>query len=107
MIPMLIGAGLGAGLGLLQNREQKKAQRRTQMAEAAKTQYSPWSGLGAGQTVAQAPSAFGSMLQGGMAGAMIGQKIPWKKSAAQNVDVPNTETNYQKNVPVLSPWAGI
>lgn len=64
----------GIGAGVLKGREEQKAHRRRQLAEAEKTRYSPWTGV-TGQTLAPPSSVFGSALQGGVAGATLGQGI--------------------------------
>lgn len=67
-IPMAVGAGVG----LLKNQADKERADRMNQAAAVQTAHSPHSGLGAGQ-MTQAPSGLESAMQGGMAGAQMGQ----------------------------------
>lgn len=87
---------LGAGAGLLKNELVDKPQNEAmQAAEAEKTKWSPWTGM-KGQTL-KPPSAFGSMLQGGATGAMIGQmggKDP-SKGIAMNTPNATNQSIYQ------------
>ncbi len=63
---------IGAGAGLLKHELVDKPQhKRMQEAQAEITRHSPWTGM-QGKTLTP-PSAFGSMMQGGMTGAMMGQ----------------------------------
>lgn len=68
-IPLAVGAGLGVAKNI-EGQAQASAQRK---AEAAKTRFSPWTGM-VGQAV-KSPSLFGDVLQGGAAGAMLGQGL--------------------------------
>jgi len=77
---MLAAPAIGAGIGLLKNELVDKPQHsRMQKAQAEITKYSPWTGM-KGKTLTP-PSAFGSMLQGGMAGLQLGMA---QKAAGQN-----------------------
>ena len=69
-IGLLAGAGLGLVKGELIDRPKEKRQRK-QEAEIAR--YSPWGGMQA-QRVQEA-DPFGSMMQGGMAGGMMGSQF--------------------------------
>ena len=65
--------GIGAGLGLLKNVEGQAQAAAQRKAEAAKTRYSPWTGM-MGQAV-RSPSLIGDVVQGGATGAMLGQSL--------------------------------
>lgn len=65
------GAGLLAG-GLKANSD-KKQYRRNQAAQAEMTRYSPWTGMQG--KVLTPPSSFGTVMQGGLTGAMLGQSL--------------------------------
>lgn len=67
-------AGAGMALGALENNEEQKQHSRMQRAQAEMTRYSPWTGM-QGQILTPPKSIFGSMLQGGATGAMIGQGL--------------------------------
>lgn len=69
---MAIGSAL---MGADQARQQQKQQKAQNMAAAAQTEYSPWTGMGAGQVQTGAPSTLGSGLQSGLSGFMAGQSI--------------------------------
>lgn len=72
---MLAGSALGAGTGLLNQKAQKEKDYRDMMANAEMMRYSPWTMMKTGYMGATAPSTIGSLLQGGVAGAMQGQKF--------------------------------
>ncbi len=64
-------AAIGAGVGLLKsNADRQRAERQRQM-ESEVARYSPWTGF-APQRVQEA-DPLGSVMQGGMTGAMLGQ----------------------------------
>ena len=67
--PMLAGAAIGALKHQMVDKPKAQAQNR---AAAVQTQFSPWTGMGAGKTV-DGGSMLGSAMQGGMAGAQLGQ----------------------------------
>lgn len=71
LVPLAIGAALGAAKHFLADAPAAAAQRKS---AAAQTRYSPWTGMGAGQVSAQ-PSLFGNMLGGAGAGAAFGQQF--------------------------------
>lgn len=67
-----IGAGMGAGL--LKSYLVDKPQEDRQRAMAATTaRYSPWTGMKPGEV--QVANPMGAMMQGGMAGAGLGQQM--------------------------------
>jgi hypothetical protein len=99
MDPLLIGALAGSGLGLLRTMEQKpEADYQRKVAEAT-ARYSPWTGLAPQQVVE--PDMMGNIMQGGVAGAQLGQGIETNKAytdylaqiAAQNA-INNSKTVY-------------
>jgi hypothetical protein len=70
MLPLLIG---GAALGALKyNQDQKNSAKDRQVA-AATARYSPWTGMKP-QDVKR-PDAIGDVMQGGLAGAGLGQNM--------------------------------
>lgn len=74
-------AALMAGAGLAKSEfVDKPAEARQRKQQAAIMRYSPWTGMSP-QPV-QSADPFGSMLQGGMAGAMMGQGM--QSADAQN-----------------------
>ena len=72
-IETLIGLGIGAGLGAGKHVSDVKRAGKMRKAEAAKTRYSPWTGM-QGKTVAD-PSLMGNLITGGAGGAMLGSSI--------------------------------
>lgn len=78
---------VGAGLGLLKHQLVDKPQQRAQgRVAAAQTQFSPWTGMGAGQLGPQS-SALGSMMQGGMTGAQLSQAYDSYNQASKLKDL--------------------
>lgn len=96
MDPMTIGLLGGAGLGLAKSELVDKPQAAKARHIAAVTaQYSPWTGMQA-QPIQEA-NPFGSAMQGGSAGAMMGQ------SYGQN-DMYKQMLEQQKNKMPGSAW---
>lgn len=79
-------AGASAIMGARQAREQQKAQKAQNMAEATKTEFSPWTGMGAGQIKTGGPSAEMGALQGALGGAMMGQQFGGLGAAKPTTD---------------------
>jgi hypothetical protein len=80
MLPLLIGAGIGAGTGLLKHylvdKPAHAKQEKQRMAmNAAIAQYSPWTGLRPDLSQSEEPSAIGSMLGMGGLGAQQGMAV--------------------------------
>lgn len=73
-LPLLALAGIGAGGGLLKSflSDQPRAERQRKLA-AETARYSPWTGMNP-QAVQEA-DPFGSALQFGTTGAMLGQGL--------------------------------
>jgi hypothetical protein len=71
---MLAFAAGSSLLGAQQAREKQKQQARMNMAEAVKTEFSPWTGV-QGNINLDAPSTTVGALQGGLTGAMMGQQF--------------------------------
>lgn len=83
--------GGGAVLGQQQAKRQRDMQYQQNMAEAAQTQYSPWTGMGAGKIGTQSSSDIAAALQGGMAGAQVANSFgafKAKPPPANGVDAP-------------------
>lgn len=78
MLPMIL-AGMGAGLLKSELVDKPQANRERQLA-ATTAALSPWTGLT--PTMPQEANPFGSMLQGGLAGAQLGQGLQNMKAAA-------------------------
>lgn len=83
MLPLIIGA-LGAGLGAVQGRAKaahaSDVERETRNARSAEQRYSPWTGHAPSTQIQYANGSefsgmLGGGLQGGMAGASLGQNI--------------------------------
>jgi hypothetical protein len=75
MDPMTIGLLAGAGTGLLKSElidRPEAARQRKLQAEVAR--YSPWTGMQA-NTNLKGANPLGSVMQGGMAGAQVGQSM--------------------------------
>lgn len=66
-------AAIGAGVGLLKSNADRQRADRQRAVEAEVARYSPWTGF-APQRVQEA-DPLGSIMQGGMTGAMLGQSI--------------------------------
>jgi hypothetical protein len=104
------GAGLlGGGVKAIADNKQYK---RDQLAQSELTRYSPWTGM-KGQSLSR-PSAFGTVLQGGMTGAMLGQGInaggaagaAGAGSAPAMSAMPNPETVRSFSQPVAMNYQG-
>jgi hypothetical protein len=89
-----VAVGLTVGsavLGQQQAKRQREQQYQQNMAQAAQTQYSPWSGMSGGQVSTQNSSDLAGGLQGGMAGAQMANSFGafgTKPPAANGVDAP-------------------
>jgi hypothetical protein len=91
MWPAIAMMGASALLGQNQAKKQREQQYQQNMAEAAQTQYSPWSGMGGGKISTQNSSDLSGALQGGMAGAQMANSFGAFKAAgpaANGVDAP-------------------
>lgn len=71
LIP-LASTALGAIGGASQAKAQREANAAQLEAAAAQTEFSPWTGMGAGSAAIQAPTT--SAFQGGLGGFMFGQQ---------------------------------
>lgn len=67
--------GGSALLSMQQAKRQQEQQKAQNIAAAAQTEYSPWTGMGQGQLQTGAPSQIASGLQGGLTGFMQGKAI--------------------------------
>lgn len=82
----------GVVAGKMNSDAQNKKQKDQQMANAAQIQYSPWTHANVSMMGNSAPSEGASMLQGGLAGAMVGSQF--NKSAAPST--PTAPTDYSQ-----------
>lgn len=73
MGPGLWGALGGAGLGMIQQGSQKKQHEHDKQVAAETARWSPWTGM-APQKVGPAPTLFGNMAQGALAGTEFATK---------------------------------
>lgn len=80
MDPMTIGMIAGSVLGLAKGEEDKHTEKKQRKLNAEITRYSPWTRIG--QQPVRMADPTGSLLQGGLSGAMMGQGI--SNSMAQN-----------------------
>ncbi len=80
MIPLLIGAGLGVAKGI----KDQQAEKRDRKTQAEMARWSPWTGVQA-QPVKKA-DMMGSIMQGGMAGASMGQMMGGGGAAATTAE---------------------
>jgi hypothetical protein len=78
MLPLLIGAGVG----LLKSEGDRARDAQNQKVQSAIARYSPWTGMHADTSHLHTADPLGSMMQGGMAGAMIGQGMGGGEEAA-------------------------
>lgn len=86
MLPLLLGgAALGLGKHLLVDKPQADAQRKLAAATAT---YSPWTGMT--PTMPQEANALGSVMQGGLAAAQLGQGM---QTAKLNENLVNSQIN--------------
>jgi hypothetical protein len=81
MWPAIALMGGQALLGMNQAKKQREQQYQQNMAEAAQTQYSPWSGMGGGKISTQNSSDLAGGLQGAMAGAQMANSFGAFKAA--------------------------
>jgi len=90
---------IGAGVGLAKDQfidQPRRARQRTLAAETAK--YSPWTGMNSQSMMPEEGSGFESALQGGTAGAMMGQ-------GAQAADQQKQMAELQKrNLQLQNSW---
>lgn len=101
MDPLTLTA-IMAGTGILKNELIDKPQsRKLNKAEAAKTYYSPWTGM-KGQTVA-APSSIDAGMKYGLTGAMMGQQMGMN-NPAPGTNQPGIAMNYQPQMQQQNPW---
>ena len=72
-MPLIIGGGM-AGLGLIKGLTLDKSKADRQRKLAAETaRYSPWTGMA--PSAVEEADPFGSAMQGGVSGAMLGQGV--------------------------------
>lgn len=69
---MAVGSAI---MGGQQAKAQNKARERQNMAAAAQTEWSPWTGMGQGQIDTSRTDPMAAALQGGLGGFMQGQNI--------------------------------
>lgn len=71
----LIGLGAGTALGIGKHfLIDKPAADRKRKVAAEQTRWSPWTGMGVGDP-GESPNLMGSLMQGGLSGASLGQGI--------------------------------
>jgi hypothetical protein len=91
MLPMLLA---GAGLGLLKSKLVDEPQADAQRKLAATTaELSPWTGLT--PTMPKEANALGSMMEGGLAGAQLGQSL---KTTDMNQQLLQSKLNEQNAI---------
>ncbi len=73
MDPITIGLIAGAGLGLLRGDEQKRKEKDQRLLNSEITRYSPWTRINPEAVNPADPT--GALLQGTLAGGMMGQGI--------------------------------
>ena len=81
MDPLTIAAIMG-GVSLLKSGQDQRNYKNQMLLEGEKARYSPWTGIGPGSTPQQ-PNALGTVAQGALTGAMMGQMF--QESAAKNL----------------------
>lgn len=91
---MMLSSAIGGGTGILNQKAAKEKDFRDQIANAEMMRYSPWTGMNVGYRGATAPSAISAGLQGGVAGAMQGQKFgEFFKGSPSSPVAPEAEQN--------------
>lgn len=72
-------------------------------AEAAKTMYSPWTGM-QGQTV-MPPSSLDAAMKWGLTGLQMKQQMPGQKEMLGSDPIGNANMSAYNTVPQRSPWS--
>lgn len=76
-----------ATMGYLQGEEQKAQNKHQNKVAATQTQFSPWTGMGKGQTVREGSGGFGGAVQGGLTGASMAQNYGQAQQATKMNDL--------------------
>lgn len=84
MDPITIGLLAGAALGVLKGGMDQKQEARDRQAAAATQRYQPWTGIATPEI--KRGDMLGSTMQGGLAGAMMGQSLGASGTAAQTAN---------------------
>ena len=86
MWPAIALAGLGAIQGGQQAAAQRDANKQQAQMAAAQTEFSPWTGAGPGKANLQAVtgSPLAGAVQGGLSGAMYGDKLGFGQGTEPN-----------------------
>jgi hypothetical protein len=92
-VPALMAAGMVSGA--MNARSQQKQQKAQNMAEATQTEYSPWTGMGAGQVQTGAPTQMGSALSGGIAGGLMGAQFDKPSADGKTATTETASNKYQ------------
>lgn len=111
MLPMML-AGMGAGLLKSELIDRPQADKQRQLAATTAT-LSPWTGMT--PTMPNEANAFGSMMQGGLAGAQLGQGMQKQAQEQELLDMLKGKQGQQAPatmVPkmggnVQSPWSAM
>ncbi len=74
---------IGAALGLAKAAADSEKEKRQRVMESQIAKWSPWSKMKADPSAIDAADPFGSVLQGGLAGAMYGQANPEAPAAPE------------------------
>lgn len=81
---MAVGAGMGLGKSMLFDAPAEAKQRQLAAQTAI---YSPWTGLDPMSQIPKRTDAFGSAMQGGMAGAQMGMGLEEQKQQKEMLDL--------------------
>lgn len=73
MDPVTIGILAGAGMGLVKGMSDKDRERKDRRVAAETAMWSPWTGMQPDKV--QSADVMGSTMQGGLAGASVGQSV--------------------------------
>jgi hypothetical protein len=95
MVPMML-AGMGAGLLKSELIDRPQANKQRQLA-ATTAALSPWTGMT--PTMPQEANPLGSMMQGGLAGAQIGQGMQQAAPAATTQTAEQIQQGVKDQVP--------
>ncbi len=96
---MAIGAGIGAGKAALFDAPKEKKQRELAAQTAI---YSPWTGLNPMSAMPQPTDYFGSALQGGMAGGMMGQGMENSKQQGELLELQKKNLQQQNQAQMIN-----
>lgn len=88
MLPLVL-AGAGVGLGMLKSKQQEEQANRDREVAAVTARYSPWTGMQ--PNMPQSVDTMGNMMQGGLAGASMGQGF---EAAASNQALQDRQMSY-------------